>query len=895
MGMAAPGRGLRRLLLVAWGAGALAGCNLLLPYGGGSARDASVDDGRGERLPGEGGTPESRPAVDHGPATLPLVTGALASSTDTPQNPPDWSDLTIPVGAPIFIHWRTLSRGLAPNPVSLYWTSDEKIFNVIALDRPDQAQGGCAVEMGATGCFKWSSPFAGPFRVRVVVRHGSGLVGAAISPPVNAPLRFLAGHTDDTIGTSAIGAVLAGAVGDFQIADVASLVVGPGGTWFFRDVRRGVLQVGPDRLVKVLVPTTGASVDGPPGTATLKEPYKIELDSSGNLLIFDHDRIRVFNFGNSRLDTLIGGGSDPSCLGGCNPRDLQIVPPTGGIGGWGARQIALIPVRDGSIYFQSGGYDGKGSTDPFLIRVYHPSPSPGSIKTISVSGTLDDSCLAAQDITKCPLDGLGVVMDSQGNPVELQVTTLHRPEEAGCAGTWCGGHVRLDLTGAAVGTAGRPSTTGNTIFRRPGADHGLYAVDRENGMVLKYDSVKNTWAQLLVSKTGNPACADGVSVGSCSLDAVDVFADPSGTVRIIDRGLMRRLEVDHLVTEAGQPITAGDGGPPLWARLSAGTSDVQRWVDGSNQQHTVVLDSYENRLREFAPAGPMKTRAGNGSLLPPVAGKPATDQGLMTAQWGQSYALVAVDSSGGIFYNRGPAVVARLDAQAGSWKDVVGGGTIQYDTASEGVPGDQIQLAKAGSTRALPSILGSSATDLLAGKWYVSSGETVGGLYYKRYDLTSSHYNQYSIAGDGLGAIDWGPTYPTNGSPAGGIDLKTGDALVRAQRLGGSWLIGLYQYNRIWEIADGSPPWINARRKLAGDLRSFVVRLDNDTIYYCATDGKLYFTPFSGTAADSKLPWPDGLGIECHGRTLLYDAGTTSLIFPFTQNGLGGVAEYRLP
>ncbi len=60
--------------------------------------------------------------------------------------------------------------------------------------------------------------------------------------------------------------------------------------------------------------------------------------------------------------------------------------------------------------------------------------------------------------------------------------------------------------------------------------------------------------------------------------------------------------------------------------------------------------------------------------------------------------------------------------------------------------------------------------------------------------------------------------------------------------------------------------------------------------YYCnSSNGRIYIRNAT-TATEAALNWPIS-SVRCSGNEMVYDSNVDAIIFPFTQNGLNGVAE----
>ena len=68
---------------------------------------------------------------------------------------------------------------------------------------------------------------------------------------------------------------------------------------------------------------------------------------------------------------------------------------------------------------------------------------------------------------------------------------------------------------------------------------------------------------------------------------------------------------------------------------------------------------------------------------------------------------------------------------------------------------------------------------------------------------------------------------------------------------------------------------------------------NNNIVYFCSTDGKLYqYDLDSGAETELSHDLDD---ITCSGRSMIYSSERNSIIFPFRRaGGFGGLAEYLL-
>ena len=230
---------------------------------------------------------------------------------------------------------------------------------MIAPALPNAAGTGCTLQGTDTGCYVWTNniPANGFFRIRVVLTDKNGMIVRMPSNFVNGgKVNTIAGNTDPDLGASAQTAIFYnyGKQRDY-LSDPGSFVVLNDGTIYFRDASRGLLTVSPyDGIQKLLIPTTGASVDGPVASAQLHSPGKIALDYNNGLLIFDYDRIRRLDLSTMTISTFIGTGNQYA--DGVPPLSVQISPRLANdfnYSDYDGFEMPLIPLPNGDLIFQS--------------------------------------------------------------------------------------------------------------------------------------------------------------------------------------------------------------------------------------------------------------------------------------------------------------------------------------------------------------------------------------------------------------------------------------------------------------------------------------------------------------------------------------------------------------
>jgi hypothetical protein len=248
--------------------------------------------------------------------------------------------------------------------------------------------------------------------------------------------------------------------------------------------------------------------------------------------------------------------------------------------------------------------------------------------------------------------------------------------------------------------------------------------------------------------------------------------------------------------------------------------------------------------------------------------------------------------------------VAKLDRAAGKWVDIIGGGTTSYHLA-DGMPGSSIELGAGG----LPLVLGVSSTHLLVGKSRDgASGPQVDNLL-KLYAFPTM--TQSSLAGQAGTAAQWWPPCPDGTAlSACALPTPTSNFFTHAHYDGANarWLVAINYEQAVRIMVPGSPLATltgTPGSTLIHEIHSFAYRDEGPGarfVYYCAHDvstpgateeGRIFAFDLVGKG-ETPLIWPIP-SLRCQGRSLIYRANPPRLVFPFRQNGVGGVAEYHLP
>ncbi|MGK5082685.1 hypothetical protein WDW37_05210 [Bdellovibrionota bacterium FG-1] len=839
---------------------------------------------------GAGTAGVDKATITYSPGQPPSVINVSATSTDVPASPFASTDLYVTAGSTVYIRWdvATAANGLGANPVTLAYTTNDSTFTEIASNVANAANG-CTVDGSHTGCYVWTngSPTSSYYKVRVSVLDSSGMATVATSNPLNVfpPLNILAGNTDPGTNGSASAAMFFN-VETIQSADPQSFVVTPSGVVYFRDKNRGILVVDPSNgIQKILVAmdSTQASNNGdggPVSSATVKQPNKIALDYQNRLLVFDYDRIRLIDLNASpiTINTFIGGGG--STLDGVAPTNVLITSPgvMGAINTTAA--MPFFPLPNGDLYFQSENYHALISAGA-RVRVYHAPSTPAkaqdnTVTSITPSGTgiYGNPAFA---LAGCLLEHFGFTFDPlTSNILSVQMICYDANSDP---------NVSLNPS-TFVSTAPHPPTVftyGRVTYKTLSRTGDIWITSDFSGNIAKYIPSTNTWTTVVGTGTVG-VCEDGTAALSCNIDPKDTFVTATGQVYFMDRGRLRTLDSSNqVVTIIGQLRSFGDGGNPLSARFNSIYS-----LDKTTADDIIVYDSGENRLRQLTIGGTIQTIAGNGNPQTQNTTAAATTQGIYAAS--TAAGLIRVNPSTGDVFSTINGYIMKLDRSTSKWVALVGGGATSYSLA-DSLTGTNISM---GSYTG--GILGFDGTNLLMVQGRYSAG--VFDCFLKNYTITNG--TQSHVAG-------------FVGSSCGGLNADTTPVTSSGTHANTSGTLNMIPAywdgpNNRWLSVDRAVAQTTVRAlNIGGNLGplttttygigAFTYRKEgsNEYLYYCknSTSGTLQRKNITA-GTESSLAWPIS-SLFCSGYSLLYDSTRNSLIFPFTQNGLGGVAEYILP
>lgn len=843
-------------------------------------------------------------AIGYDPGIAPSIQDVIAANSDTTANPPTIAQGTVPAGTDVYVRWKAWDNlALPAGAIALYYTEDEITFVPISgAETLNNANYGCpGVVLGADeGCFKWTggSPLNTFYKIQAKVTDTSALDTKLISNPMNTGvIKILAGNTESGLGGSAMAAMFYSEQTTWD-ADIDSLVMTSSGDLYFADDKRGILTIDrADGKQKIFISATGTSTgDGGVATsATLNQATKIALDYQNRLLIVDRNRIRRVDLNQNppTIDTIIGGGSDTADTV-ADPKQLSIYSHA--LTGWNNRSFPFFALPNGDIYFSSEYALKEWNNPNYRIRVFKAATGQVTSKYLvsgSSSADTGDSYDPTVDLSGCRLFGAAFKFDPMTSQIlGITAQTIHGQYMTNCQRPDAGVDERYSrayfdpVTLAATPLddwAGYASYHG-----RHGMDGNVYhIIGRSYVDRINFDG---THTRVLGSGTQGE-CADGTAALSCNITVSDLFVDPSGKFYFVDGGTIRTVDIDgNVYTLAGQRRNFGDGVNALNARF-----DSPLWVDQLNNGDLIVGDSYY--YKQFSIEGNVNIIAGNGNYASTsTLGVDAKTTGMYDFNWW------VADPATGDLYTRGHYErVFKLNRSTGFWEQVVGCGPTEY-WLNDGLAGTN----KACNGRHLLVIGFDGSKVLTSNMKYNSVDSHYEDFMWKTYDTTDlvTPFRQDHVAGTNdpaktyvggyHGMID-GATAADNKMPYYSYPSNpTWDSV------GGRWITAQRAYDnvaesrQIWSVTPGGT--MNLLITLPRYIhQAYVyVRHSGKEWFYYRYGSLLYYHNLTDNIDMGALNWTIPT-MNAQGYKLIYNSSRHSLIFPFNQNGLGGVAEYYLP
>jgi len=833
----------------------------------------------------------------YSPGAPPVIADVLAANIDTSTIPPSTSEAQVAAGSTVYVRWKVTDNVAFPaGAVSISYSEDEVTFTPAtggeALDAHTNHNCPSIALAANEGCFKWTngSPLNNSYKIRVKVTDAESLSAQMTSNILNSDkIKIIAGNTESGLGGSAASAMFYTRNGSSE-SDPGTLAISDDGKMYIADYKRGILTVDPaDGKQKVFIPQTGTSSGdgGAASAATLNYAVKITMDYANRLLILDRNRIRRVNLNSTppTIETIIGGGADTGDTAA--PLDVSIYNHS--TNSWSARGTVFFAMPNGDIYFESD-YMIKSRTDPTQrVRIF--KAATGQVISKYLGGT-GDGYDPTVDLSKCQNQHVGFKFNLATSQLEgMTSITKHHSSYTGC--------VRTDgLSGERYARTYYDPVTFQSIqgndsyryyryFNRQGMDGNSYVIVDKN--YINRINFDGTYTRVLGSGTRGE-CADGTAATSCNMSIQDMFMTSTGKIYFIDGGLIRTVDVNgNVLTIAGQRRNYGDGVNALNARF-----DNIYFIEQLNDGKVIVGDGYY--FKEFSIEGNINVIAGDGNYrTSPDYNTAATSQGIYTSSW------FTVNPATGEVYGRGYYErMNKLNRSTGKWERIVGCGSVDYWNA-DGDIGTNVRC-NGNQSQLLP--LGFANNKILTARMKYNSPEVhYEDFMLKTYDITTN-YTQAHLAGSN----DPAKTYSggnegicASGSLAATCKIPYFSYMGQPtwDATGNRWIFvrniyGSSTSRQIYSLVPGGNiTSIATVTKNIDNSYVYVRNGANESLYYCY-GGRIQQHNMVTNAFVGQLDWPTPT-LSCRGEKLLYNAARNSLIFPFSQNGLNGVAEYYLP
>lgn len=861
-------------------------------------------------------------SIVYNPGNDPVISFVLATRTSTPGNPLSLSDQTISTGQSIYLKWKVYDNdasGLAATPIKVLvsydnvtwstWSGAEALSNgANGSCTPDEAS--TTIDNGATGCVVLTSPTSDFYQIRIQATDAEGRYSSAVANPINtAPMRVIAGNLERGYDSSARSAVFPyySSTSSTSDTDQNTFVVTENNDIYLVTRDEGLFVIkSSDGILKKLIATTGTTTLGNMSLATLKYPYKLTLDYSGNLWIWDYDRILKLDLKSKYLTHVIGGGAstadtqtDPTALA------FSVL----GVGNTGTSSASfktmLMALPDGRIVFNRI----MNSANPTYVKYYVYDPqADNKITTWSISGT-GISGGGAVDINPCIMGGLGLDFNVDTGVINRVVAPVGQPSSGACAVSGMTGvsyispsTMTVDTSLATLSPVASYSTASRIIS---GMDGHIYLYYRFGGYILRYNSDSHTWTRVIGAATYSPtSCSDGVDALSCSISPTEVFVDKNGRIYFFEGSVLRTINsANQVVTLYGQTLNYGDGGSPLLARFNS-VSSIARADNGE----IFILDYAERMMRVIAAAfDNISHVAGTGAATSPVAGNTAATSSIVTSLTQNN---MLINKTTAEPYWKGTTEILRIDRSVtpNVWKSISLGkssGTV-YSSA-DGLFGSTIRLAQDSGSASMAYMIPLAWSS--RGLFTLNSTRTAAGgrteVMYKFYSSSDS-YRQSHILGT-TGATS-GLCAPAAGSPVAatscGVDTVDNAYWLRPVFWEGNdsgsttddgWLISKTASSQIILVQGGMaynfatlPRSIKAFTYYKGTSEEFLL--------YCgSSDGMLYkYDLYGGANTETAITWklPN---MTCSGKDIEYDPTNRVAYIVVSKERINGIVEFAVP
>ncbi len=877
---------------------------------------------------GSGADFTDRDEILYKPATPAVVKNVAVANVPSYSYPPAANQLCFNTGScpammTAYVAWHASDDlGLPETPVDLEYSTDSGVSYTPIPGGSDRPNNGTSdgsttcpditgLDATPTGCFAWTSDLPGvSFIVRVRVTDADNLVASAISDLMNnGSLRIIAGNTDQGFPGSASNVLFAKHYDPYGTAK--PMTADENGVLFIADGNVGIVRVHPqDGSARVFIPNAISSAPADYASAPLaaaritKGSRHIALDHSGALLIYDNKRIRrvpnaaSFDVSALTVEPFIGGGSSTD-----DTTDASSIALDSHLKG-GA--MMLTPLPNGDLLFSSEGDSLSGYLEVQNFRVRHYHAATGQITSVTFFGT-GHSGDEGQPLAICHVGAAAAFYDPAftSGTVDGFIMWMGGPWDVNPS---CPTYTQLEVARFDANGEAQPNLTdqarGGPTFWMPhtGRDGSIYLFSSYITQYKRFNPSANAWTLLMGQyNTGTGNCVEGsdpLDAAICNVTPLGIDATPSGQVYYYESGQVRVVDSMNTVrTLAGQPWWYGDGMSPLSARFGD-VAWLDMWRDGATRK-VLALDTRTSRIRELTDSniekvvGALDGHSGYGQVTD--LGSPANE----SAYYGGPF---AVNGTNGNVYLRAYGsglgfgfFAATGRGGASSWQTVVAGFAHPYYSTGDDQIGSQIWLGGDGN---IHHPLGWNNDKLFAfvGKSTSQNPPMQANAFFKIYDGTVS-FTQKHVAGMDNPPDDlFCPEATLSVSPtAASCHLKRATYMKASYDSTIGWITSPVDGDRriLGFMPNGNVTYIDQAPQ---PMRSLVYVPDfggDPAVVYCeaAETGRLFKLVSGAQSALTTLP--DGM--SCAGYAMLYDDVNRSIIFGFSKNGFGGVAEYTLP
>lgn len=895
--------------------------------------------------------------LGYNPAVAPVLSNVIISNDDSTSLSPDSSKMIFTAGQNVFVRWKVLDSDLQTNPMTVLYTTDESTFTeVTALKNITNSAHSCTIDANYTGCAVFPAPSAGYFRVQIKAIDQTGLISTGGSNAGNLQnLRMLVGNTDLGLNGSANNAVFLNraALSDVR-TDTNIIAVDKKGRIYYLDRDRGILFVDPaDGTQKIFIPkSTVSSGDGDLyNLATTSNTYKIQLDYQDRLIILEKYRIRRVE-ADGTINTIIGGGDqayDPMTKTSIDATKFKMDLQLSG-SSVDTTYYLFQPLPNGDIWFSLKNTNSGNLSTPEsnLLGIYRLSTGRVYFLAPAGVGVYGNPTLDMTDGTYFIRGTVGLTFDFRTSQTKYLTTHICKSVPGGCWFYSANYNPRTGLN-AGYGTQypvfGSGWGANSFVISRRG---DLYVVAKKwNPGLYRFNTSNLTWDRILGTGSGEDTgfCPDDTLATACKIDIADAYITENKTIYFVDRGGVVRVILPNGRVKSlfGQNFSFGDGGAPASARL--GKVD---WLGVWGADNKIVVADYGEKLIREATLGPSGSiyklcgDGGSGSILTStelISSSTAENRTCFNGYWGVSGLGMAVDKRNGEVYTTDGSAVGKLlrsGGDAGKWQRILGsysGSTptkycFQHSESSNQIGTNVNSCTKITGAGGYPFSIfgilnpdtmttssslgavenGSSAAHILVAT-QVWDGSKLREPYYKSVNGDTALVRHISGTESSL--------YDGNLEPTVGADFSTSikkpiynnysnaiyvqeDRSVLFTQYHQSYIIRTPVSRGALDVITGAGLVGQKYSGIAHAYKSINYQWASGNInyiYYCGADGLLYRYKVAD-ATVKNCPFPTSSTganmFTCAGRTLLWDATKTNLIFPISQNGITAIAQYNV-